>query len=65
MKWVLINMTHVNTNNIDCFRWEDGKLYVWFVAEKIPSEWDDPDRELYLRLCRQQGIRPYEEERNG
>lgn len=62
MKWVTVNKTHINTNNIDCFRWGMGVLHIWFIGEKQPSEWDDPDRKLYLQLCRQQGIRPVMED---
>lgn len=61
MKWTTIYKSHVNTNNVDCFRWEDGLLLVWFIGSECPNKWDDPDRQLYLKLCRQQGIQPVEE----
>ena len=58
MKWVTVKKIHINTNNVDGFKWEGGKLYVFFNSDTDPAEWDDPDRDLYLKLCRQQGIRP-------
>jgi hypothetical protein len=60
MKWATINKTHVNTNNVDAFKWEDGELVIFFNSDEEPAKWRDPDRKLYLHLCRQQGVRPYE-----
>lgn len=64
MKWVIIKKTHINTNLVETFYWCDGRLIIAFVGEDQPAVWEDPDRKLYLQLCRQQGIRPYEEEEN-
>lgn len=61
MKWVLLNHTHINTNNVSAFRLEDDKLVVWFVGEPEPAQYLDPDRELYTKLCHALGVRPYEE----
>lgn len=65
MKWVTVKLTHINTNNVDAFKWEDGELVVFFNSDPEPAKWIDPDRELYLQLCRQQGVRPVEEENDG
>jgi hypothetical protein len=56
MKWIKINITYINADNIDCFKWEDNTLYVWFVADKSPTEWNDPDMVLYNKLRRNLGI---------
>lgn len=58
MKWVTIRKLHINMNNVDGFKWEDGKLYVFFNADKEPAYWEDPDRELYLTLCLYMGAVP-------
>lgn len=61
MKWVLIKEFHINTAMIQAFYWNDFELVI--ALEGRPElVCPDPDRELYLKLCRQQGIRPYEEE---
>ena len=62
MKWATVKWTHINTNNVTAFKWKDGLLYVFFIAEEEPTHWHDPDRELYLKLCRQQGVQPYGED---
>ena len=62
MKWALIGKRHVNMNNVDAFMWENGILFLGYSGDPEVAEFDDPDRELYHKLCRQQGIRPYEEE---
>lgn len=63
MKWTLVEDMHINTNNIDAFKWKNGMLYIWFNAEcdSESCDFDDPDRQLYLKLCRQLGVRPAEE----
>jgi len=58
MKWAEIEGTHVNTNTVTAFYWVRGRLYVFFIGDDEPTGWDDPDGEVYLKLCRQQGIRP-------
>lgn len=62
MKWVEVKGTHINTNRMQTFYWKDGKLVLWLTGDWFPLEWDDPDRELYRKLCRQQGLRPAEED---
>ena len=60
MKWVTVNRTHINTNNLDCFCWDGvtSELTLWYSGDKTPVVYQDPDRALYLKLCRQQGIAP-------
>ena len=58
MKWATLNRTHVNMNTVETFYWCDGRIVIAFVGEDQPAVWEDPDRELYLKLCRQQGILP-------
>jgi hypothetical protein len=65
MKWVDIKGTHINTNLILSFYWGDGQLIVSFAGDTIPTGWDDPDRELYVKLCHQMGVRPCEEVEHG
>ena len=62
MKWAIVRRDHINMNNVTIFKWVEEELYVWFVGEEKPAKWKDPDRKLYIKLCRQQGIRPYEED---
>ena len=62
MKWVLLGKRHINTNNICSFFWDIGFIYIEFVNKDGKSIFPDPDKKLYLQLCKQQGIRPYEEE---
>jgi hypothetical protein len=62
MKWVLLNKTHVNTNTVTAFRWDDGELLLWFIGEEKPAKYRDPYLSLYLQLCHALGVRPYEEE---
>ena len=61
MKWVTVKIMHINTNNLDAFYWYTGKLYLVFNSDPKPVILEDPDRELYLKLCRQQGVQPVEE----
>lgn len=62
MKWAEIQGTHINTNQIQVFYWDEGELRIHLQGDMQPIIWDDPDRELYKRLCRQQGTRVWEEE---
>ena len=62
MKWVLLGNRHINTNNVNMFYWDDGYLHYNFVGDECEWEVEDPGQELYIQLCRQQVIRPYEEE---
>ncbi len=62
MKWVTLRSAHINTNNVGMFYWDDGYLFIDFVGDEGEWKMEDPDQELYIQLCRQQGIRPYEEE---
>jgi hypothetical protein len=62
MKWVLIRRSHIHMDNVDLFSWWEGKLLVWFSGDPKSVEFDDPERELYLKMCRSQGVLPYEEE---
>ena len=62
MKWCEILGTHINMNLVASFVWYDGKLRLWFVGDSGDgATLADPDRELYIKMCRSQGIRPYEE----
>jgi hypothetical protein len=65
MKWVKINNAYFNTNLITSFYWALGRLYIYFVAEGDAESYTDPNRENYLRLCRQLGVRPVEEDADG
>lgn len=65
MKWVLLRRTHVNTNNLDAFRWADGELIMNFTGDPCPYRYEDPDRGLYVKLCHFLGVRPVEVEVSG
>ena len=60
MKWVTVDNTHLNTNQIQGFYWHRGNLVITFNG-RAPERWEDPNREHYLKLCRSQGIQPVEE----
>lgn len=62
MQWVTVEGTHINTNNVQSFFCQRGRLLINLVGASTTLKWDDPDRELYLALCRQLGIRPDEED---
>ena len=62
MKWVLICREHINMTNVDAFKWQNGTLYVHFNSDPYPAKYPDPDKELYFKMCRSQGLRPDEEE---
>ena len=61
MKWICIKGTHVNTTRVDSFYWKEGHLCVWFAGQQVVTTWEDPDRELYIKMCHALGVRPYEE----
>ena len=61
MKWVTVEIMHINTKNLDAFYWYEGELYLVFNSDPKPVTIEDPDREHYLKLCRQQGVQPVEE----
>lgn len=63
MKWALISRTHINMGNVVAFFWSRGVLYVRFIGNDVSERWTDPDRKLYLKMCRSQGLQPYEEEK--
>ena len=67
MKWALVENMYINTNNVDAFKWEKGILYIWFNSEydSESTDFDDPDKTLYIRLCNQLGVRPWEMEGKG
>ena len=62
MKWILIENRHINMNNVDMFSWDDGILFVWYNGDPMPGEYLDPDRQLYLKMCQSQGVRPVMED---
>lgn len=62
MNWVNIEGTHINTNLIQTFFWEEKELIVQVLGSKETLVWDDPDQALYRKLCAQLGVRPDEEE---
>lgn len=61
MKWVEIDGTHINTNNIQSFYWNehDDMLEIWWVGTSTKAVIPDPDRTHYFKLCRLLGVRPY------
>jgi hypothetical protein len=61
MKWVLIKRTYVNIDTVTAFKWADGDLAVFFVGEIRPTEWEDPGKQLYKKLCSDMGLNAYEE----
>lgn len=62
MKWVLIESTHVNTDLIQSFYWQDGELIIWHAASAFCDRLEDPEQKLYIKLCHQLGVRPAEED---
>ena len=62
MSWVTIKKTHVNADNLDAFRWENGELVVFFNGDNTAQKWDDPNRELYRYLCRRLTVCPVTED---
>lgn len=60
MKWVAIGDIHVNADNLDAFRWHKGVLYLDFQGCENGTKLYDPARVLYIKLCAQLGVRPFE-----
>lgn len=60
MKWVLIDGTHINTDNVRTFYWNNGVLYIFYTSGS-PNTWSDPDKARYIRLCHLLGLRPAED----
>lgn len=65
MKWVELFGTHINVNQIQTFYWKKGTLCIFFCSCDEPVLWDDLDRQLYIKLCHQLGVRPWEEVADG
>lgn len=61
MRWVLIDGTHINTDNVRTFYWDNGVLYIFYVGTVNPGGCPDPDKAHYIRLCHLLGLRPAEE----
>ena len=61
MRWVLIDGTHINTDNVRSFYWYDNMLYIYFVGSVNPGGCPDPDKAHYIRLCHLLGLRPAED----
>jgi hypothetical protein len=64
MRWVFIDRIHINTEKVQSFHWIEGRLYVRFGANDSVV-FKDPEREKYIRLCGQLGVRPVEDDENG
>jgi hypothetical protein len=64
VKWVLLGARHINTDQLQAFIWSAGSLYLTFNGETV-LRLRDPDRELYLKLCRLLGVRPVEDDPDG
>ena len=60
MRWVLIDGTHINTDNVRTFYWDDDVLYIYYDTGSYNS-WPDPDKAEYIRLCHLLGLRPAED----
>lgn len=70
MGWVTIDGTHINTNNIQSFYWNehDDMLEIWWVGTSTKAVVPDPDRKHYTKLCEFVRVRPYnpsKEDSNG
>jgi hypothetical protein len=65
MKWVRINGHHINTDQLQLFKWEKGYLVLWFLGEESAVNWFDPQQKLYIQLCNALGVSPYKEDLNG
>lgn len=64
MKWVRLNGYHINTDLLTTFFWRpSGELVLYHVNKAVSLP--DPDRELYIKLCRALGVRPMEEVADG
>lgn len=51
MNWIEINGDHINLDHLRTFRWQDGKLCLWYAWQLFYAEYDDPDKKLYRKLC--------------
>lgn len=60
MRWVLIGGTHINTDNVRTFYWDNGVLYIFYTSGSL-NTWYDPDKARYTRLCHLLGLRPAED----
>ena len=60
MRWVLIDGTHINTDIVRTFYWDDGDLYICYTSGSY-NTWSDPDKALYIRLCHLLGLRAAED----
>lgn len=58
MKWVIIDGTHVNTDQIQSFYWLEGELVIWHAASAMCDKLEDPEQRIYKKLCRDLGVRP-------
>lgn len=64
MKWILVNRIHINTDKVQSFHWIEGRLFIRFGGNESVT-FRDPEREKYLRLCGQLGVRPVEDDEDG
>ena len=63
MKWAQVGKAHFNTDLIQAFYWDAGRLVVhWLGDPEQPECYKDPERVGYLRLCQALGVRPVEED---
>ncbi len=62
MKWIVVKGTHINTHQLETFFWRGGMLWLCFAGDPTPTTWNDPDRELYIKMCHALGVRPYGED---
>lgn len=60
MKWAMIIDVHLNMDLVVSYYWEHSWLKVVPVGGEVLTYYD-PDRKLYLKMCRSQGVLPYEE----
>lgn len=60
MRWVLIDGTHINTDHVRTFYWDDGVLYIYYNT-RGHTTWSDPDKARYTRLCHLLGLRAAED----
>ena len=65
MRWICIKGTHINAHRVESFYWGAGTLRIWFAGNRTPLVWEDPDRELYVKMCHVLGVRPDEEDDAG
>ena len=62
MKWVQIDGKHINAHLVREFSWENGWLDIYYVADMIGHQVQDPEKKYYYKLCQAVGVRPVEEE---